>query len=63
VQPDRNKNLATAGYLFAVLLPLVGLGIGLILHRREDPRGLRVMWVAVAVVAIGVAVRVAIARG
>jgi hypothetical protein len=62
VQPDRNRNLVVAGYLCAVLLPLVGLIIGLVLDRRDDPRGLRIMWTAVAIIAIALAVRYGLSR-
>jgi len=54
---DRNRNLALAGYVFAVLLPLIGMIIGVILNRRDDPRGLRILWLATAVIALGVLLR------
>jgi hypothetical protein len=43
--------------VFAVLLPLIGMIIGVILHRRDDPRGLRILWLATAVIALGVLLR------
>jgi hypothetical protein len=58
---DANRNLAVAGYVSAVLLPLIGLVIGLILNRRDDPRGLRIMWLATAIIALGLLIRVTVA--
>ena len=59
-QVDANRNLAVAGYVFAVLLPLIGLIIGLVLNRRDDPRGRRIMWLATAIIALGLLIRVSV---
>jgi hypothetical protein len=58
---DANRKLAVAGYVLAVLLPLIGLIIGLVLNRRDDPRGLRIMWLATGIIALGLLIRVSVA--
>jgi hypothetical protein len=59
--PARNDRWAIAGYVFAVLLPLIGLIIGVVLNNRQDPRGIRIVWLACVMIALGIAVRVALA--
>ena len=39
--------LVVFGYLAAVLLPLIGLIIGLVLYHRRNPHGVAILWISV----------------
>jgi uncharacterized membrane protein YeaQ/YmgE (transglycosylase-associated protein family) len=49
----RNDGLATAGYIFAVLLPIVGVIFAIVLYNRNDARGTPVLLTAIVVGIIG----------
>lgn len=50
-QPD-SGGLVTAGYVFAFLLPVVGLVIGVMLLSRSDPSGPKVTTIATVMLLI-----------
>ena len=52
VKDDRNNWLAAWGYLTAVLLPIVGIIIAIVLYNRNDSRGTPVLITSIVVIVV-----------
>lgn len=52
--PSECNGLVIAGWVCAILIPIIGLIIGAVLQSRQDDRGKAIMLVAVAVIVINV---------
>lgn len=51
-----NDTLAVVGWITAVLLPIVGLVIGIVLNTRDDQRGVWIMVTSAVFIALGLLV-------
>jgi Protein of unknown function (DUF2510) len=51
-----NDGLAAAGYVFAILFPIIGAAIGIALMGRKDSRGGTVLILSAVVFVIGIVV-------
>jgi uncharacterized protein DUF2510 len=56
VRDPRNDGLATAGYVFAILLPIVGFIIAIVLYGRNDSRATAVLLTSILVFFVGLIV-------